>query len=125
MFTAERIITGTLRRAVCALARGKRVPQGVSKLHVMQRKRRPGAPHEATLLKLDCSKARSLLGWRPVWGFTEMARHTAEWYRRYYAEGVADSARQLDLFRSAAAGIWSSDRLCPNLMAGNAPEYPQ
>lgn len=60
-------------------------------------------PHEATLLKLDCSKARALLGWRPVWGFADLAKHTAEWYRRYAAEGVVDSARQLALFRAAAA----------------------
>lgn len=63
------------------------------------------APHEATLLKLDCSKARALLGWRPIWGFPELARHTAEWYRRHAADGLVDSSRQLGLFRSAAAAL--------------------
>lgn len=65
----------------------------------------PTGPHEATLLKLDCAKARAILGWRPVWGFAETVRHTADWYRRYFQDGVVDSARQLDLFRTAAAGI--------------------
>ena len=72
-----------------------------------------GAPHEATLLKLDCSKARSLLGWRPVWDFTEIARHTAEWYRRFYADGIAESARQLDLFRADAAKLLVSEPAVP------------
>jgi CDP-glucose 4,6-dehydratase len=66
------------------------------------------APHEATLLKLDCSKARTLLGWRPVWDFAELAKHTAEWYRHHNADGVVDSARQLDIFRSAASALLQS-----------------
>ena len=63
------------------------------------------APHEATLLKLDCSKARALLGWRPLWDFAELARYTAEWYRRFDADGGVDSERQLNLFRSVAAAL--------------------
>lgn len=66
------------------------------------------APHEATLLKLDCSKARALLGWRPLWDFAELARHTAEWYRRFDADGVVESEKQLDLFRSVAAALSES-----------------
>lgn len=40
-------------------------------------------PHEATLLKLDCSKSKSLLGWRPVWTLEEALIQIAEWHRRY------------------------------------------
>jgi CDP-glucose 4,6-dehydratase len=43
--------------------------------------RDPGQPHEAGLLKLDCSKARARLGWQAVWGFPETIRRTVEWYR--------------------------------------------
>jgi CDP-glucose 4,6-dehydratase len=38
------------------------------------------SPHEAGCLKLDASKARTLLGWRPVLPIEEALRWTAEWY---------------------------------------------
>jgi CDP-glucose 4,6-dehydratase len=38
-------------------------------------------PHEATFLKLDTSKARSLLSWWPKWDLDEALHHTVEWYR--------------------------------------------
>lgn len=41
-------------------------------------------PHEAHLLKLDCSKARTRLGWRAVWDLNDAVRHTVLWYRAYY-----------------------------------------
>lgn len=40
-------------------------------------------PHEANYLKLDCSKIRSRLGWRPRWTYREMLEKTAEWTREY------------------------------------------
>jgi CDP-glucose 4,6-dehydratase len=40
-----------------------------------------GALHEAHALKLDCSKARSRLGWRPRLDFEGTLQMTAEWYR--------------------------------------------
>ncbi len=40
-----------------------------------------GAPHEAHALRLDCSKARSRLGWRPRLDFATTLQMTAEWYR--------------------------------------------
>jgi len=41
----------------------------------------PGAVHEAKLLHLAIDKARTSLGWRPVWNFEEAIRETVEWYR--------------------------------------------
>jgi CDP-glucose 4,6-dehydratase len=38
-------------------------------------------PHEATYLRLDCSKARALLGWTPQLPLDEALRWTAEWYQ--------------------------------------------
>lgn len=38
-------------------------------------------PHEAGLLKLDISKARTELGWRPVFNSAEAVRWTIEWYK--------------------------------------------
>jgi len=40
-------------------------------------------PHEAGLLKLDSSKARTSLGWRPRLGLASALDWTFEWYSRY------------------------------------------
>lgn len=37
-------------------------------------------PHEAAYLKLDCSKARTRLGWRPLIPFDLALRMTCDWY---------------------------------------------
>jgi CDP-glucose 4,6-dehydratase len=43
-------------------------------------------PHEANLLKLDCSKAASLLGWTPVWGLNTALKITCDWYMSQLTE---------------------------------------
>lgn len=40
--------------------------------------------HEAGLLKLDISKARFFLNWRPIYTCREAAKRTALWYQQYY-----------------------------------------
>jgi CDP-glucose 4,6-dehydratase len=40
-------------------------------------------PHEATYLKLDCSKAKSLLDWRPRWGLEHSLERIVEWNLAY------------------------------------------
>ncbi len=52
-------------------------------------------PYEAHSLKLDCSKARIKLGWRPKYSVRQALQHTVEWYRKFY-EG--DSQRQIKEF---------------------------
>jgi len=37
--------------------------------------------HEATLLKLDCSKAEHYLKWKPVWEFHQTLFYTTNWYK--------------------------------------------
>ena len=37
-------------------------------------------PHEARLLKLDCSKAQSELGWKPRWRLEQALKATCRWY---------------------------------------------
>lgn len=37
-------------------------------------------PHEATWLKLDSSRARARLGWRPTWGLEAALASIVEWY---------------------------------------------
>ena len=43
--------------------------------------------HEASLLKLDISKAKNKLNWESRWGFQETIKHTANWYEHYYKKG--------------------------------------
>lgn len=37
------------------------------------------APHEANFLKLDCSKSKSVLGWKPQWGIRQAVEKIVEW----------------------------------------------
>ena len=43
------------------------------------------ALHEATLLKLDISKAFNLLNWKPVFTMEEAVERTIRWYERLTA----------------------------------------
>ncbi len=52
-------------------------------------------PHEANLLKLDCSKAYAKLKWKPVWDNSTTFAKTAQWYRVYYESGCVLSEEQL------------------------------
>ena len=40
-----------------------------------------GGPHEANFLKLDCSRLKSVFGWKPVWQFETAMEKTVEWYK--------------------------------------------
>jgi CDP-glucose 4,6-dehydratase len=57
------------------------------------------APHESARLSLSSSKSRELLGWRPVWTFSEAIRHTVKWY----AETCADPTRAHAMTRQQIA----------------------
>ena len=41
------------------------------------------AVHEALYLRLDCSKARSKLGWYPVWSIEDAVVNVTDWYQAY------------------------------------------
>lgn len=53
---------------------------------------------EHKILKLDSSKARILLGWKPVWNIYEAIRRTLEWYRAYYENGDVLSEYDLEAY---------------------------
>jgi CDP-glucose 4,6-dehydratase len=59
-------------------------------------------PHEAGLLQLDSTKARSLLQWLPVWGLDEGLKRTADWYRLYLENGEVCTRQQLADYVDAA-----------------------
>lgn len=42
-----------------------------------------GGPREANFLKLDCSKARSVFGWVPVWDIRRAIEETVAWTRAW------------------------------------------
>jgi CDP-glucose 4,6-dehydratase len=57
-------------------------------------------PHEAHLLKLDCAKARNLLGWRPTLRLAEALAWIVEWHQTVANGGDARSITldQIDRF---------------------------
>lgn len=44
-------------------------------------------PHEANFLKLDCSKIKSKLGWKPKWDVKKAVENTIELYKCIYNSG--------------------------------------
>jgi len=46
------------------------------------------ASHEAKSLGLDISKAKSMLGWAPIWNIDKAIEKTVEWYENYKTEDV-------------------------------------
>jgi CDP-glucose 4,6-dehydratase len=62
----------------------------------------PAGPHETKVLKLDSSKARDRLGWRPVWRWEEAVERTASWYRLYHERGVICSQEDLERYTREA-----------------------
>jgi CDP-glucose 4,6-dehydratase len=56
-------------------------------------------PHEAPALRLDCTKARKQLGWRPVLGLSRSLDMTAEWYREAGRGSALDvTGRQIEAY---------------------------
>lgn len=45
------------------------------------------APHEASFLKLDCSKLKTTFGWRPRWHIAQAVDQTAQWTRVWLERG--------------------------------------
>lgn len=58
------------------------------------------APHEASYLKLDCSKLKSMFGWKPRWHVNEAIDRTVEWTKIYLKQGDVSSciSKQIEEF---------------------------
>jgi CDP-glucose 4,6-dehydratase len=54
-------------------------------------------PHEAGLLKLDISKAKSELEWAPVWNTEQAIYQTAHWYAHYYRGAEANELMEKNI----------------------------
>lgn len=49
------------------------------------------APHEASLLHLNCDKAHQILGWHPRWTFETAVGETVAWYKKQLEKGPMNS----------------------------------
>ena len=55
-----------------------------------------GAPHESNLLRLDCSKIHSAVGWKPVWNVRKAIEKTVEWEKANLVGNAKDiTAKQI------------------------------
>ncbi|MBO5822457.1 MAG: CDP-glucose 4,6-dehydratase [Lentisphaeria bacterium] len=61
------------------------------------------APHEAALLRLDCSKSRRELDWHGVWDIRKTLEMTARWYAAFYENKQILSAAMLEEYIRDAA----------------------
>ncbi len=52
------------------------------------------APHEANFLKLDCSKIKSVLGWKPHWHISAAIQKTVEWSKAYLHSDDIDAVTE-------------------------------
>lgn len=71
------ITTGTLVEMFCA-----KWGEGMEWVN-----RYDGGPHEASFLKLDCSRLKRVFGWKPRWNFEMAMEKTVEWSKIYIAGG--------------------------------------
>ncbi|MGI6005904.1 MAG: CDP-glucose 4,6-dehydratase [Ruminococcus sp.] len=44
-------------------------------------------PHEASFLKLDCSRMKQVFGWQPRWNIRKAIEKTVEWFKVYASGG--------------------------------------
>lgn len=56
--------------------------------------RNDAAPHEANFLKLDCSKIKSVFGWKPRWHVDLAVEKTIEWAKAYIEKKDIDIIMQ-------------------------------
>jgi CDP-glucose 4,6-dehydratase len=58
--------------------------------------------HETRLLRLDSSKSKQRLKWRPVWNCSRALEKTASWYQAFYESGTVSSGQDLAAYVEAA-----------------------
>jgi CDP-glucose 4,6-dehydratase len=40
-------------------------------------------PHESGILKLDCTKIKSVFNWKPMWNVDKAVEKTVDWFKAY------------------------------------------
>ena len=68
-----------------------------------------GGPHEATFLKLDCSKIKKIFGWKPTWSLEETMEKIVEWNVAYIEGGDIEICmdNQINEFLKKQNGLWA------------------
>ena len=56
-------------------------------------------PHEANFLKLDCSKSKVLLTWRPVWNIEQAIEKTVQWNKTYLENRNMDDYMNIQIYQ--------------------------
>ncbi len=56
----------------------------------------PNQLHEANLLKLDCTKANTILKWKDVWDSETTFEKTVKWYKAYYENNKVLTSEDLE-----------------------------
>lgn len=85
------ITTGNLAQLFCEAWGG-----GQSWHHEAQE----NAPHEAHVLRLDCSKVKATFNWRPCWDVKQAIQQTVNWYKVWQFKGdlSQEIQRELELY---------------------------
>ena len=71
----------------------------------------PCARYEAGLLMLDSTKAKTLLGWEPIWNIDKTVKYTVEWYRLFVENNEVITDRQINLYMQDAIecnSVWAN-----------------
>ena len=71
-----------------------KIPQVDQKRNAILHAKDADQLYEAKYLKLDCSKAKSKLGWQPVWSLEQALDRIAEWYQSFIA---GDDMREISI----------------------------
>lgn len=84
------------------LARGLVAAWGRGEVQVVSR---PDQPHEAGLLRLDCTLAQARLAWHGVWDFSQTVAQTVAWYKAHHEGGGMEAltSRQIKTYEQDAA----------------------
>ncbi|MEM4247713.1 MAG: CDP-glucose 4,6-dehydratase [Candidatus Nanoarchaeia archaeon] len=56
--------------------------------------------HEAKILKLDCNKAQTELGWKPVWNSAKAIKKTVEWYKNFHEFNTIKTLENIEEYES-------------------------
>ncbi|MDD3138565.1 MAG: CDP-glucose 4,6-dehydratase [Lachnospiraceae bacterium] len=69
-----------------------------------------GGPHEANFLKLDCSKLKANLNWKPVWNLPTTMEKIVEWSDCYLKHGDVGNCmeKQILEFYRPSENIWNN-----------------
>ena len=65
-------------------------------------------PHEANLLKLDTSRAKTVFHWKPIWNVNRAVEETAKWYKVFSKHGdvVSLTDEQISQYLDEAKDWW-------------------